>query len=115
MQAGSIASWVFFLPRYYQLHIAVDTTIGSKLSFTKIKAVSTVHSVIGRLGSPSWDGVCFDPKHNIYGDATPGLKARCAREFGYRAAFGGLPDGSYYLVWFDADGTVVRTAEIRSP
>jgi hypothetical protein len=81
----------------------------------KMRAGQTKDDVVKRLGSPSWEDTCFNPKHNIYGYGLPGLKARCAQEFGYRTAFGGLPDGSYYLVWFNADGKVIRTGEIHSP
>jgi hypothetical protein len=71
--------------------------------------------IVKRLGSPSWDDVCFVQKNNIYGDALPGLKVKCTRELGYRGAFGGLPDGTYYLVWFDDSDKVIRTGEIHSP
>jgi hypothetical protein len=81
----------------------------------KIKAGQTKKEVIDRLGSPSWDDACFYNEHNRYGADDPELKGKCTRELGYRPAFGGLPEGSYYLVWFDADDRVITTGEIHSP
>jgi hypothetical protein len=67
--------------------------------------------VITIMGTPSWNGTCFDPRYNIYGQPMAG----CATELGYYGALRGLPDGHYYLVWLNSDEKVIDTAKISSP
>jgi len=67
--------------------------------------------VVEIMGSPSWSGRCFDPKYNVYSP----LNAGCTKELGYYGALRGLPDGHYYVVWFNADDKVIESTKISSP
>jgi len=85
--------------------------LGFDSAFPKVRPGMFADEVIQRMGTPSWDTACFASKYNPYGSPKPG----CAQEIGYFDIVHGFPDGHYYVVWFDAAGTVIGTAPISSP